>query len=463
MAQQQITRLSIAELSRMIKDRGVSPVEVLDATLSRIEEMDPTLNTHITLCPEEALQAAKDAEQSILRGNYLGPLHGVPIGLKDIIATKGIRTTCGSKVFADWVPDYDATVTERLKAAGAVIIGKDHCYEFAIAPPNPMFGPTRNPWNIDRDPGGSSSGTGAAVAAYLEYGGIGTDTGGSVRHPASLCGIVGLKPTYGRVSRHGIFPLVWSMDHAGPMTRTVEDAAIMLQVIAGHDPRDSSTVDVPVPDYARALTGDVKGLRAGVPRNHFFDNANAEVQAGVRKAIGVLEGAGMVVEEVSIPYADYIVPAWNAILAVEAAAIHQPYLKTRAQDYVQNVLDMVLPGNFLSAVTHLKAEKARSLITRELKAVLRQVDVLLTPTIPYVAFVAGQMRELGSRAADVIGALIPYTGPFNLAGLPSISVPCGLNSEGLPIGFLISGRAFEEATVLNVAHAYEGLAPPPRL
>jgi aspartyl-tRNA(Asn)/glutamyl-tRNA(Gln) amidotransferase subunit A len=455
MSQQEIVRLTIAELSRRIRSREVSPVEVVNASLARIDGMDPILNTHITVCHDEARQAATVAEREILQGNYLGPLHGVPLGLKDIIATNGVRTTCGSNLFADWVPDYDATVASRLKAAGAVIIGKDHCYEFAIAPPNPMFGFTRNPWNTDYDPAGSSSGTAAAVAAYLEFGGIGTDTGGSIRLPASVCGVVGLKPTYGRVSRHGIFPLSWSMDHAGPLTRSVEDAAIVLQAIAGPDSKDLSTASVPVPDYSLALKRDVKGLRVGLPRNYFFDGVGQEIQDAIRKAARVLEGAGMEVVEVSIPYAEYIVPAWLGVMSVEAAAVHQAYLRTRATEYVRNVLDIVLPGNFLPAATHMKAEKARRMITQSFKDLLKQVDVLITPASPVVAWTPGRLRQFGPRAVDVVAKLSQCACPFNLTGLPSISVPCGMGSEGIPIGMLISGRAYDEETVLRVAYTYE--------
>ena len=463
MAAEEIAKLTIGELSSRIRRADLSPVEVLEAVLQRIEEMEGSINAYITLCREEARQVALEAEQSIQGGNYLGPLHGVPIGLKDNIATRGIRTTCGSKVFANQVPDYDATVVERLKAAGAVIIGKHCCYEFALAPQNPLYGPTHNPWNTERDSGGSSSGTAAAIAAYMCHGGIGTDTGGSIRAPASMCGIVGFKQTYGRVSRHGVFPLSWSLDHAGPMARTVEDTASILQVIAGHDLKDPTTVDIPVPDYSLALSGEVRGLRAGIPRNHFFDTAEPETQAAVRRAIGVLEEAGMALEEVTLPYADYFFAALWVYISADAAAVHEPYLRTQGEDYTQPVLDMVGPGHFLPTGIYLKAEKARSLIAQGMNQVLRQVDVLLTPTAPEVAWKVGEYREPGRTAAEMGSASSHCVSPFNLTGHPSISVPCGLNSEGLPIGFQITGRSFDEETVLRVAHAYESLAPPPRL
>lgn len=463
MLREEIIKLTLEELSHKIRTRDLSPVEVLEAILLRIDQMEDTINAYITICREEARHAAREAELSIREGNYLGLLHGIPIGLKDNIATQGIPTTCGSKILANRVTDYDATVVQRLKEAGAVIIGKHCCYEFALAPQNPLYGPTHNPWDTERDSGGSSSGTGAAIAAYMCYAGVGTDTGGSIRLPASMCGIVGLKQTYGRVSRHGVFPVSWSLDHAGPMARTVKDVAAILQVIAGYDIKDPTTLDVPVPDYSRAFCGDVRGLRAGIPKNDSLDSIDPEVQAAVTSAIEVLERSGMILEEVDIPYFDYFVPALWVYISSDAAAVHEHYLKTRSEDYDQPLLDMVGPGHFLPAGMYLKAEKARSLMTHGVNELLRQVDVLLTPTSPVVAWKLGRMRDLGETAADLGEALNRWTGPFNLTGHPSISVPCGLNSDGLPIGFQITGRAFDEETVLRVAHAYELIAPFPSL
>jgi len=465
MATQDLIRMSIAQVSDLIASAQISPLDLVDATLARIDEMDGTINSYITVLGEAARQAAVEAERSISAGQYLGPLHGVPIGLKDIIATNDVLTTCGSRVLGDWVPDHDATVTQRLAAAGAVIVGKQHCYEFACAPPNPHYGPTRNPWDTGRDTGGSSSGTGAAIAAYMCYGGIGSDTGGSIRIPAGVCGVVGLKQTYGRVSRHGVFPLSWSLDHAGPMARTVEDAAIILQAIGGHDPNDPSTVDLPVPDFRRALTGDVKGLRAGVPINYFFDDVQPEVEQSVKQAIKVLEGAGISVEEVTIPHGEYIMPAWWTIFSAETAAVHAKLIREKGPDYSQAVLDTVGPGAFITSGALLKAQQARTLITKGMNEVLQNVDVLLTPTVPMVAWPLGNegMRDLGNTVVEVFNRLAYTMAAFNLTGHPAISVPCGLSAEGLPIGLQISGRAFDEETVLRVAHVYEQLEPPPRL
>ena len=459
MAAQDLTRLSISEVSELIKSSQVSPVDLVEATLARIDELDGTINSYITVMGDQARQAAREAERRIRAGEYLGPLHGVPIGLKDIINTKDVLTTYGSKIHANFVPDHDATVTQRLSAAGAVIVGKHGMFEYACAPPNPLYGPSRNPWNTGRSCGGSSSGTGAAIAAYMCYGGIGTDTGGSIRYPAGVCGVVGLKQSYGRASRKGVFPLSWSLDHAGPMARTVEDCAIILQAIAGHDPGDPSTVDLPVPDYRQALTGRVRGLRAGIPRNYFFDGVQPEIEQSVRQAIKTLEGAGMILEEVTIPYGDYIMPAWWTIFSSESAAIHAPLIQEKAADYSSGVLNLVGPGSFLSSSIVFKGQQARRAITQSMNQVLQDVDVLLTPAVPVVAGPLGGMHESGNTVVDAITKGAFATAAFNLTGHPAISVPCGLNSEGLPIGLQIAGRAFDEETVLRVAHAYESLVP----
>ena len=459
MAAQDLTRLSIAEVSELIESAQISPMDLVEATVARIDELDGAINSYITVMEAQAMQSAREAERRIRAGEYLGPLHGVPIGLKDIINTKDVRTTNGSKVHTDFVPDHDATVTQRLTGAGAVIVGKHGCYEYACSPPNPLYGPSHNPWNTARDTGGSSSGTGAAIAAYMCYGGIGTDTGGSIRNPSGVCGIVGLKQTYGRASRKGVFPLAWSLDHAGPMARTVEDCAIILQAIAGHDPGDPSTVDLPVPDYRRALTGDVRGLRAGIPKNYFFDGVQPEVEQSVRQAITALEGAGMILEEVTIPYGDYIMPAWWTVFSSETAAVHATLMQERGEDYAQGVLNTVGPGSFLSSSVVFKGQQARSAITRGMNEVLQQVDVILTPAVPMVAWSLGGMHELGSTVVEALTNLAFTTAAFNLTGHPAISVPCGLNSDGLPIGLQIAGRAFDEETVLRVAHVYESVGP----
>ncbi|MEK7219649.1 MAG: amidase, partial [candidate division NC10 bacterium] len=286
MAPDELTRLSIAEAGEQLRRRALSPVELTRAYLDRIQRSDGDLLAYITVLPGEALAAATAAEREIARGNYLGPLHGIPIALKDLVLTRGIRTTCGSRILADWVPDTDATVTTRLAEAGAILLGKLNMHEFAYGPTgvNPHYGTSRNPWDCQRMPGGSSSGSAVAVAAGLCAGALGTDTGGSVRIPAALCGLVGLKPTYGRVSRAGVIPLAWSLDHVGPMTRTVTDAALLLQVLAGRDPADPSTTDVPVPDYRRAMQGEIRGLRLGLPKDHFFERLDPEVRAAVLAA-----------------------------------------------------------------------------------------------------------------------------------------------------------------------------------
>ncbi len=459
MISQDLTRLSIAQVSELIRSSQVSPVDLVDTTVARIEELDGTINAYITVMEGQARQAAQEAERQIRAGDYLGPLHGIPIGLKDIIETRDVLTTNGSKVHANNVPSLDATLTQRLTDSGALIVGKHGCYEYACSPPNPLYGPSSNPWDTTMDTGGSSSGTGAAIAAYMCYGGIGTDTGGSIRNPSGICGIVGLKQTYGRVSRRGVSPLSWSLDHAGPMARTVEDCAIILQAIAGHDPGDPSTVDLPVPDYRQALTGEVRGLRAGVPRNYFFDNVQPEVEQSVRQAINALEGAGMILEEVTIPYGDYIMPAWWTVFSSETAAVHASLIQERGSDYAQGVLNTVAPGAFLSSSMVFKGQQARRVISRSMNELLQKVDVILTPAVPRVAWSLGGMNELGNTVVEVFNNIAYTTAAFNLTGHPAISVPCGLSSEGLPIGLQVAGRSFDEETVLRVAHVYESLGP----
>jgi aspartyl-tRNA(Asn)/glutamyl-tRNA(Gln) amidotransferase subunit A len=343
-------------------------------------------------------------------------------------------------------------VVERLKRAGAVIVGKTNTHEFAEGVTTP---PTRNPWNLDRIPGGSSGGSAAALAASLCIGATGTDTGGSIRIPSALCGVVGIKPTYGRVSKYGVIPLSWTADHAGPMAKSVEDAAIMLGVMAGHDPRDPSTADVPVPDYARALTGDIKGLRIGLPREYFFESIEPEVENAVRRAIGVLERLGATVEEVSLPQITHITGVHVCIVLSEAAAYHERWLRTRADDYQPDVRFDLEWGRLFMASDYVQAQRVRELIRQDFARVLRRVDLLVAPTVPVTAPKAGDVTvKVRGQDELVIVAMIRLNRPSNHTGLPAISLPCGFTSDGLPIGLQLIGRAFEEATVLRAAHAY---------
>ncbi|HYB40938.1 MAG TPA: amidase [Candidatus Methylomirabilis sp.] len=448
---------TIASLSERIRKKEVSPVEVTEAVLDRIAAVDGRVKAYVTVTPDEARRAARAAEQAIAAGNYLGPLHGIPVAVKDLYYTKGIRTTASSKILADFVPDYDAAVVERLKGAGAVIVGKTNTHEFAYSVFSP---PTRNPWDLDRIPGGSSGGSGAAVAASLCLAATGTDTGGSIRIPSALCGIVGLKPTYGRVSKHGVIPLSWTTDHCGPMAKTVADAALLLGAIAGHDPRDASTADVPVPDYARALTGDVKGLRVGIPREYFFEGVDPEVEDAVRKAVAVLEGRGATAEEISLTQIQHIAGVHVCVVLTEAATFHEPWLRTRPDDYAPDVRFGLEWGKLFMGIDYVQAQRVRELIRQDFATALRRVDLIAAPTVPAAAPVVGE-RSVRIKGApeDVLGAMIRLTRPSNHTGLPAVSVPCGFTAGGLPIGLQLIGRPFDEATVLRAAHAYEASTP----
>lgn len=453
-----LTTLTIAEAARRIARKDLSPVELTQAALARIERLNPRLNAFITILGDQALAAAKAAEQEIMTGKLRGPLHGIPIALKDLCATKGIRTTAGSKILSQSIPTEDAAVTTRLAEAGTILLGKLQMNEFAYGPDgdNAHYGPVRNPWNTEYITGGSSSGSGAAVAASLCLGALGTDTGGSIRIPAALCGIAGLKPTYGRVSRYGLTPLSWSLDHAGPMTKTVEDAALLLRAMAGHDARDPSTVRRPVPDYTASLSGDIRGLRIGLPRTYFYDVLDPEVERAVQQAVDVVKGLGAVVKEVSWPALRYTTLAALIIVLVEAAAFHEHWLRTQGTAYHPDIALRLKWGLLLPASVYLKAQCLRSLLCRDAARLWADVDVLLVPATMMPAHRIGEtLARLPRREMSTREALLRLMRPFNLTGLPAMSIPCGFTAGGLPIGLQIAGRPFDEATVLRLAHAYE--------
>ena len=468
--------LTIRRGSESIKKREISPVELTRATLERIAGVDGKLNSYITVLADHAMQSAKEAERLISSGTYLGPLHGLPIGLKDIFCMKGVRTTCGSRILENFIAPYDATVTRKLKNAGAIIVGKSNMDEFAMgsSTENSYFGPTRNPWDLERVPGGSSGGSAAAVAASLCFGSIGTDTGGSIRQPATLCGIVGLKPTYGRVSRFGMIAFASSLDQGGPLTKTVEDAALMLNVIAGNDPRDSTSVKSPVPDYTSCLNVGVKGVKVGVPKEYFIKGIDTEVEESVKRAIALVEDLGGVVQEISLPHTKHAVSAYYLLapseassnlarydgvkygFRAEAEALREMYLKTRAEGFGWEVKRRIMIGTYaLSSgyydAYYLKAQRVRTLIKRDFEEAFKKIDVIMTPTSPEPAFKIGEKTDdpLKMYLSDI------FTIPCNLAGLPGISVPCGFTSSGLPIGLQILGKPFDEETLLRVAHNYE--------
>jgi aspartyl-tRNA(Asn)/glutamyl-tRNA(Gln) amidotransferase subunit A len=456
----EIVRASITDLARRIRSKEISPVDVVRAHLDRIERLDGDLRAFITVCGDAALDAARAAESALVAGGEVGSLHGVPIALKDLFDTAGVRTTGGSRILADRVPGEDSTVVGRLRAAGAIVLGKLNMHEFAYGPEglNAHYGDPRNPWDAAerRIAGGSSSGSGVAVAAGLCPGATGSDTGGSIRIPASLCGITGLKPTYGRVSRSGVLPLAWTMDHVGPMARSAADCALLLGAIAGYDAADATTSVLPVPDYTAALSGDVKGLRIGLLRSFFLDGAAPEVAAAVTGAAKTFESLGAKVDEVALEHIDVVAAASFAIVASEALAYHATWLRTRAADYQPDVRDRLRRGAFVSGAQYVRAQQARALLRADVDGLLARRDVLLAPATPIPAPLAGEMETTiqGARS-DVRSALTLMTRPFNLSGHPACSLPCGFADGGLPIGMQIVGRPFDEATVLRVADAYQ--------
>ena len=452
-AQRQLCYLTIGEASRLIAERRLSPVELTQAFLDRMEAVDGKLKSYVTPLPEAPLAEARTAEAEVAQGKLRGALHGIPFALKDLYDTQGVRTTAQSKVLEHRVPAEDATTVARLREGGAVLLGKLAMHEFAVGgPQTSLFEPARNPWDLERVPGASSSGSGAAVAAGLCMGALGSDTGGSIRSPASLCGIVGLKPTYGRVSRHGVVPLSWSLDHCGPMTWTVEDTALMLQVLAGHDPKDPTTSRLPVPEYSASLREDVKGLAIGLPRHYFFNQENGvdpETVVAVEKAVTSLEELGARVEEVEVPSLEYTGAANTVMMLSEAFAYHQRNLQIQPENFGDPVRARICSGALLTAADYVQAQRARSRAKREFAELLQRVDVLAMPTTPKAAVTFKEFDPFGTMVNP------SFTSPFNQTGMPAISVPCGFNEDGMPIGLQIAGRPFDEATVLRVAYTYQ--------
>jgi aspartyl-tRNA(Asn)/glutamyl-tRNA(Gln) amidotransferase subunit A len=447
---------TLLEVAEQIRLRQVSSLELTDAALSRLAALEPSLNAFVTVLTDQARADAANADAEIAAGAYRGPLHGIPLSLKDLFDTAGIRTTAGSRILADNVPDEDATIVSRLRAAGAVITGKTNMLEFAYAAVHPDYGPTSNPWDLKRSTSGSSSGSAAAVAAGIGYGSIGSDTGGSIRLPAAYCGIVGLKPTYGRVSRHGAVPVSWSCDHVGPMTRSVADAAALLGVIAGEDPRDSTTGRVPVPDYLAGLRADLAGVRVGVADAYLRQHVEPSVQRLVQAALADLERLGATIVEIALPPPSEAVPALLGILSPEATAFHLPWLRTCPEAYSQAVREHLELGAITSAVTYIEAQRERRRITDAMAAAMQAVDVIAMPTAPTAATLQDD-DLVSSDDADpaLLAALINFTGPFDLTGFPAVSLPCGFMESGLPVGLQLVARPYDEGRLLAAAHAYE--------
>ena len=459
MDKKELPFLTASQLSRLIETKEVSPVEATEAYLDRIEAVDPNLNSYITVTGEQALEAARKAEHEIATSQHRGPLHGVPMAVKDQFNTAGIRTTGGSSILKDNIPDEDATVITNLKKAGAVMLGKLNMSEFAMAEIyNHPYGTPRNPWDLERNPGTSSSGSGAATAASLCATSLGEDTGGSIRGPANFSGLVGLRPSHGRVSRHGVLGGSWSMDTVGPISRSVEDAAITIQAIAGYDPKDRYSWNVPVPDYRQALTGDIQGIKLGVVQERMDSpNLDPEVRDTVAKAISALGELGASSQDVSIPLAPKAGALTMSILSVEWSNLHRPLFEPNIDELDHNNKIRFLTGSVIPAQFYYKAQKIRAVLRQQILDALEQVDVLVLPTGPVTAPPVESVPGVQSKEHALTGLAgrISFTGPFNLAGTPALSVPCGFSSSGMPMGLQIVGRPFAEETVLRVAHAYE--------
>ena len=454
----EICYMSAGDLSKLVQNKEISPVEIIEAHLTRIDATEPVLNSFITLLADEARGAALQAEKDIQAGRYKGPLHGIPVALKDLYDTGGVRTTSGSRIFDNFIPTEDCTVAAKFQQAGAILVGKLNMHPFAYGPTgeNLDYGHMHNPWNPDMVTGGSSGGSGSAAAAGQCTITTGSDTGGSIRIPAALCGIVGLKPTYGLVSRHGLTALSWSLDHPGPMTRTVEDAAITMNVIAGHDPKDVASAKVDSPAYTSALTGDIKGLRIGIVKEYFETPLDPQVRKAVMDAIGLLESMGAEVKEVSYPMFNQSQAISSTVLMSEATAYHRDLLEKDGHQIYEPVRQRLEAGLFISAAEYLRAQQARTIFDNQGRSLLDDVDLLAGPTEPVTAprIMASKVMA-GEQEVGVVGALTQYTRPYNINGFPAISVPCGFSDENMPIGLQLAGKPFDELTVLRAAHAYE--------
>ena len=455
----EIPFLPATELSVLIKSREVSPVQATQAYLDRIGQVDEKLNSYITVCRDEALAEARQAEQEISAGNYRGPMHGLPVAVKDQFYTKGIRTTGGSNILKDLVPDEDATVVANLKAAGSVMLGKLNMSEFASGDAfHHPYGTPHNPWDLSRNPGTSSSGSGAATAAFLCATSLGEDTGGSIRGPASFCGLVGIRPSWGRVSRYGVLGASWSMDIVGPISRTTADCAITLGAIAGYDPKDPSTWDVPVPDYLSMLTGDIRGLKVGVIQERVdTDAVDPEVRDRVVQGISVLGELGAVIQEVSIPLIVHSAAISNTIILTDAAGVHRQGIDEHLSEYDHNNQIRLLTGSIIPAQAHQKAIKLRQVLRQQILEALEKVDVLVMPTSSIPASLIPTKAGIDSKqqVLDGLAGRRSFTAPFNLANTPALSINCGFTSQQLPVGLQIAGKPFDEGTLFRVAHAYE--------
>lgn len=452
---------TVTEVAELIKNKEVSPVELTQAQLAHARELNDTVNSYISFRDDAALAEAKKAEDEIVSGQYKGPLHGIPMGIKDNIYIGGEVSTMASKIHSDFVSENDASVVVKLREAGAVLTGKLNMHEYAWGIDNnsPHFGPVQNPWDVEKVPGGSSGGSGAAVASNASFTTLGTDTAGSIRIPSAACGLVGLKPTHGRVAKYGCYPLAWSLDHIGPMSKSVADAAATLQAIAGFDPRDPTAVDTPVEDYISTLGGNQKGLVIGVEEDYFFRDVHSPIENLVRKQIDELVSQGAVQKTVSIPSLAYSEWTELATSLSEASAIHHRDLVKRADDFGADIRFLFELGELFTSVDYLQAQQARRQIKQEFDAALQDVDVIIAPTLPVLPpDIGSSVANLNGQEVDLIDHFIRFTGPGNLTGLPALSMPVGLE-DGLPVGLQIMGKAFDESTVLRVGAHIEEVNP----
>ncbi len=448
------------DMAAAIHARRVSPSELADASLARIAALDGRLGAFITIAGSSARAEARERERELGAGRDRGPLHGIPVALKDVYDTAGMRTTAGSRILLDNVPATDAEPVRRLREAGVVVLGKTSLHEWAygVTNDNPHFGPARNPHDLERIPGGSSGGSAVALATGMCAASLGTDTGGSIRIPASLCGIVGLKPTSGRVSLRGVIPLSWTLDHAGPLTRTVRDAAIVLDAVAGYDADDPGSADRPPVDALTSIEDGVRGIALGLPREHFFARADAEVADLVRAAARVLESAGARLVEVDMPWIDEVAQAQATVLGADAAAYHRERLETRAEDFGADVRQRLQRGRARTGPEVAAARRTRARLRREMEQLLQGVDAVLVPATA----IAAPLR-IGQDAVKAAARLTAFTAPFNLTGVPAISVPCGFTTRGLPVGLQLASAPWTEAKLLRIARAYERETSWPRL
>ncbi|GEL77926.1 amidase [Tenuibacillus multivorans] len=454
----ELAYLSATELAPLIESKQLSPVELTKHVLNRIATVDPTIHSYITALPELALKQAREAENNIMNGRYKGPLHGIPIGIKDNYYTKGIRTTAASKLFADFIPEKNATAVEKLLGAGGIMLGKLNMHELALGSTgtNQFYNTTRNPWNIHYMPGGSSGGSSAALAAGLATLATGSDTFGSIRLPAAMCGIYGLKPTYGLVSTYGIFPSAWSLDTAGPMARTVSDLALMLNNMAGFDTNDPASLRASIPDYTEDLYKEIRGIKIGIP-TYFLEELDTDVERLFKNAIATLKSLGVEIREIEIPELTMSTFSGYSIVTGESSAFHYEWLQTQPEDYGMDNRPFLLSGTLTNTPQYVKAQQSRRKLVEAFHKAFKSVDIMLGPTIPITtpAFAQNWVEQ----NLEVIRRCLPFTVPVNLSGTPSLSVPMGLCSNGLPVGMQFIGNHLSEEQLLQVGYAWESINP----